>query len=146
MVLGRAWRVLEALALLVVATTLRTFVPMPRWSFLLGTATEPTAAGDFAGGGGLLGREAAVASAVNVASWALPYQPNCLDRATAAQVMLRLRRQPGRVVIGLAPRDDWKAHAWLMGGSGTVVGGEQAAAFTAATVFIPGPRATSSRA
>jgi hypothetical protein len=80
----------------------------------------------------------------------LPFEPSCLAQATAGQVMLRRRGQPGVVVIGLRPptaaspvaefptgedRDRWGAHAWLMGSAGALTGGPAAEGFTAINVF-----------
>ena len=78
-----------------------------------------------------------MANAVGAAAVRLPVHTTCLDRATAAQMMLRLRRSPGVVVIGLAPSEGWGAHAWLVGQGGCVVGGSEASRFTSATIFAP---------
>lgn len=50
----------------------------------------------------------------------------CLDRAIAGHLMLRLRRVPTRLVVGLNKADPVEgSHAWLVGASGSVVvGGE----------------------
>lgn len=135
MLVVRAWRVVEATVLLVGATILRKTIPMKRWSTLLGSPTEPTPPLVELAKEPLTGRDADVASAIQVARHILPYQPNCLDQATAAQLMLRFRGQPGSVIIGLEPANDWKAHAWLIGRSGTVVGGDVSDRFTPATAF-----------
>ncbi len=72
------------------------------------------------------------------ASRRLPVPTTCLDRAIAARMMLRRRGARPVVVIGLAPSDPgaaWDAHAWLVGDSGVVVGGSEAAEFTPTTQF-----------
>ncbi|WP_322937125.1 lasso peptide biosynthesis B2 protein [Nocardioides bizhenqiangii] len=119
--LRRRLRVVEALALLLVGRALRRWVPMKRWSRVLGPTLPPTATArpDLPDGA-----EAAVATAV--ASAARRGGGNCLEQAFAASVMLRLRRRRGVVVIGLDRTDPAAApHAWLVGTSGrVVVGGE----------------------
>lgn len=57
----------------------------------------------------------------------LPWATNCLDRALAAQLMLRRRGTCGTVVIGLrgsnrTTGERWPAHAWLVGETGTITG------------------------
>jgi len=112
-------RVLEAIVLLLVARMLRKGVAMRRWSGLLG-ATGPVRVGVDVGP--LAGTEAEVGRAV--ASAARRTSANCLEQAVAASLMLRARRTPGVVVIGLdAKRPTEVPHAWLVGPSGTVVVG-----------------------
>lgn len=142
---GRA-RVAEAAVLLCAATMAQRWVPMPRWSALLGRpgAVPETMRG--AADRGIPVRaatptEARVGSALARAQRRLPFEASCLAQATAGQVMLRRRGEPGTVVIGLrAPGDgaeggDWDAHAWLLGRGGALTGGPAAAGFTATTVF-----------
>jgi len=114
-------RVAQALVLLVIGRALRLWVPMRRWSRVLGPALPPTAV---AGSEAPEGVEGAVASAV--ASAARRGGGNCLEQAFAASLMLRARGRRGVVVIGLDRRDPAAApHAWLVGASGrVVVGGE----------------------
>lgn len=85
--------------------------------------------------------ERRVATAIHAASKRLPYKPRCLDEATAGQLMLRERRHPGVVVIGLAtdsePGNRRKAHAWLVGSTGTVTGGAAARDYVSVSCFIP---------
>lgn len=117
------------------------WVPMPRWSGVLGRAREvpdawrgrtvhdiPELAAD--------GPERDVAVAVDRALAHLPVAPSCLAQAFAGQVMLRRRGRGGVVVIGLRRgADRWDAHAWLLGSLGALTGGPAAAGFTATTVF-----------
>ena len=119
---------------------------MPKWSRVLG---EPRGIGDlpfdprepqrwqFPRSVG----ERRIALALRSAGSRLPYDPRCLDSATAGQIMLRRRSHPGVVIIGLAsegtkgqPRG---AHAWLVGDSGAVTGGREAQGFAAASCFVP---------
>lgn len=139
-------RTVEALVLVGVAAAAQKWVPMPRWSPLLGrqaavpdqwrgqaVETLPVAAGSLT--------ESRVAGSVRRASQLLPWEPTCLAQATAGQIMLRRRGEPGQVVIGLRRPDDadrpWDAHAWLLGTRGALTGGPAAAGFTATTVFVP---------
>ena len=147
--------IVEAMVLTTVATAARRWVPMPRWSWVLGRAAAvpdqwrgrsvtriPVRASDPI--------ERRVARAVERAAELLPGEPSCLASATAGQVMLRRRGRAGVVVIGLRRPDDagtpagtpWDAHAWLLGSRGALSGGPAARGFTATTVFeVPG-RAT----
>ena len=150
---GRA-RVAEAAGLLALAGAAQRWVPMVRWSALLGqhqgvpdswldrpiTALPVRAASP---------TESRVAGAIRRGSRRLPWEPTCLAQATAGQIMLRRRGEPGVVVIGLRPVQvdgvtDWQAHAWLLGRQGALTGGPAATGFTATTVFIQpdGLRAT----
>lgn len=114
-------RVLEALVLLGLARALRRWVPMRRWARILGptgpatagtagTPTEPPASPV----------ESRVSGAVERAS--VRFDANCLEQAVAGSLMLRVRRRPARVVIGLDTADPGAVpHAWLVGRSGAVV-------------------------
>lgn len=131
--LRRRLRTGEALALILLARLLRTRVPMRRWSFLLG-ATGPARA-ETSAHRAPTGPEALVARAVGSA--ARRTSANCLEQAVAASLMLRARRRPGAVVIGLDLADPSAVpHAWLVGGSGAViVGGEAMGDFRAVSQF-----------
>ena len=140
---GRA-RTTEAIALLALGGALQRWVPMRRWSSLLG---EPAAipegwTGLPRGTGGEPARastERAVAQAVRHGCARLPWAPTCLAQAIACQVMLRRRGCAGVAVVGLRRVADdpasWGAHAWLIGESLTVAGGPASRGFTATTVF-----------
>jgi len=139
-------RVVEAMVLIVAGTLVRRAVPMPKWSRILG---ESTSVADVFGDPALASLGAAhtspvergVAMALRAAGRRLPYNPRCLDRVTAGQLMLRRRRVPGIAVIGLSRTQPlagaWGAHAWLVGESGMITGGAEAATFTAASCFVP---------
>ena len=129
----------EALALLTVASATRRALPTRRWHPLLGEPVHaPTDGPD---GATPTGTEAGVQRAVHRAALRVPWHANCLDQAIAAQLMLRLRRQPGTAIIGLRRGVAWDAHAWVVGRTGTVVGGPASAGFTAVSAFRPAPRA-----
>ena len=86
--------------------------------------------------------EAHIAIAVARAAHRLPWSPNCLDRALAAQAMLRLRGTCATAVIGLNPdqRDGgshWPAHAWLIGSTGTITGAGIDSGYRPVTAFRP---------
>lgn len=123
---------LEALLLVLTARALRRWVPMRRWSPVLGPRATPTAR---ALPGVPAGAEALVAAAVGSASRRVG--ANCLDQAFAASLMLRLRGERGVVVIGLDRADPTAApHAWLVGASGrAVVGGDGVDRFVPVSQF-----------
>lgn len=138
-------RVVEAMTLLTAAGAAQKWVPMPRWSFVLGRPGQVPAA--------WLGRriedlpsegadrvEYRTVLAVRRAARALPWKPTCLAEATAGQVLLRQAGQPGIVALGLQSGSDhrdgrWRAHAWLLGRHGALLGGQAATGFTATTVY-----------
>lgn len=134
--------------LLGVGAAAQRWVPMPRWSALLGA--PGAVPGQWRGRQvRALGEAAAdeverrVAFAVDRAMAHLPMQPTCLAQAFAGQLMLRRRGRSGVVVIGLRPPPSaegrWEAHAWLLGEAGALTGGPAAHGFTATTVFeVPG--------
>ena len=138
--------VVEGMGLLALGTALQKWVPMTKWSRLLGTAGPvprqwsgavitalPARAAD--------DRERRVVVALRSADAHVPWHNTCLAEATAAQVMLRQLGKPGVVVIGLRATDagPWDAHAWLLGPRGALTGGPAARGFTATTVFeVPG--------
>ena len=116
--------------LLVAAAAAQKWLPMTRWSRILGTPGEvpsqwmgqrieilPSRAGST--------REQQVADAIRSGVHWLPFEPTCLAQATAGQILLKQFGQPGVVVIGLRPNPDsatgrWDAHAWLLGRSGAL--------------------------
>ncbi len=142
-------RVLEAVVLLTAAAAAQRWVPMPRWSGVLG---RPAAVPADWHGHAIIELPVAAASlpelhtvrAVRRASRLVPWSPRCLAEATTAQMLLRQQGHPGVVVIGLRPPADgsattWDAHAWLLGHAGALTGGPAAQGFTATTVFeVPG--------
>lgn len=141
-------QVTEAMVLLTMGRLLQGYIPLARWSRLLGSPQQVPAA--WRSGeqpipvAAFTSAEIEVARAVRRASARLPWRSSCLAEATAAQVLLRRRGEPGAVVIGLRRPDQgtvpgWEAHAWLYGRSGAVTGGPAAAGFTATSLFSPVP-------
>lgn len=141
----RRLRTAEAAALLAVGSAAQRWVPLPRWAPALGVASPvpddlagvPVSAAPVAP---VTRPEREVRRAVQRASARLPWQPTCLAQAFAGQVMLRRRRYPGIVVIGLrptAPGRAWDVHAWLSGPTGTISGGVAARGFTPTMLFRP---------
>ncbi|WP_460851375.1 lasso peptide biosynthesis B2 protein [Nocardioides montaniterrae] len=127
-------RVLEAMVLVLGARLLRHVVPMRRWAAILGAhgpATSPIVTGPLGG----------VEQEVSAAVWrgAVRLHANCLEQAVAASVMLRVRRTPGVVVIGLDVADPSAVpHAWLVGGSsGLVVCGGDEGGHRPVNQFVP---------
>jgi hypothetical protein len=63
--------------------------------------------------------------ALNAVSRRAPWRCECLERAAAGAMMLRIRRYPASVFVGVAPEGGaLKAHAWLRCGDLPVVGEE----------------------
>lgn len=144
------WRhramVVEGMGLLALGTGLQKWVPMTKWSKLLGTAGPvppqwagatirvlPARAADV--------WERRVVVALRSANSHVPWHNTCLAEAVAAQMLLRQLGRPGVVVIGLRATESgpWDAHAWLLGPRGALTGGPAARGFTATTVFeVPG--------
>lgn len=147
---GATWRhrgrVVQAMGLLAVGGALQKWVPMERWSGLLGEHGPVPQQWQGSAIVRLPARvdgqvEKAVAFAIQSGARRLPWKPTCLAEATAGQVMLRRRGGPGVVVIGLRPNGTpkWDAHAWLLGRRGALTGGPAAQGFTPTTVFeFPG--------
>jgi hypothetical protein len=140
-------RTAQAGTVLLVATALRRILPRQRLPLILGTPGTPQGlssavtrseqSGD-ASAPGVRGYERTVQGAVVRASRRLPVSTTCLDRAIAARALLRLKGSRPTLVIGLAPGvsgEPWGAHAWLVGDTGVVVGGAEAAEFTPVTHF-----------
>jgi len=158
-------RVAVAMVLLAVTAAAQRFIPMPRWSSVLGRPTSVPDAWRASPVMSLPSRwdspaELRAATAVRSARRHLPWKPRCLAEAATAQLLLRAMGSPAVVVIGLRPpaaptevpndnpsdatpvdRPDnrssghWEAHAWLVGRSGAITGGPAARGFTATTVF-----------
>lgn len=68
-----------------------------------------------------------IAWALNAAGARAPWRCKCLERAIGGTIMLRLRRYPATLLLGVArpaPGGELKAHAWLRCGELPVVGEE----------------------
>ena len=146
---SRNWRdymnAAEALVLLVVFGIAQRWIPIKRWSRVLGrnarvpshwqgeTAVTPIPRVRVT-------EERVVAIAIERACRRLPFIPTCLAQASAGQVMLRHRGRSGVVVIGLrlnplSAGKSWEAHAWLIGKCGAITGGKNAPGFTPTNIF-----------
>lgn len=133
----RRLRALEALAVLLVVTTIRRSMPMHRWApRLIGRASVAPLPG-VPSDAVLTDVDRQVADAVRAATRRVPVQFTCLDQAVAGALMLRRRRVATSIVIGL-PRDEafTDSHAWLLGAcDGIVLGGMVADRYVPASVF-----------
>jgi hypothetical protein len=112
-------RLLAEAALLLAAARLSVLVLPFRWiSALLGGAREETALET------PVAAAAAVGRAVQRVSRFTPWRSNCLAQALAAHVMLRRRKIPTTLYLGVAKDADVRihAHAWLRSGTLIVTG------------------------
>jgi hypothetical protein len=80
----------------------------------------------------------AVRRAILRAARRLPWQSSCLVSALAAWMMLRRRRLPSLLHLGVRSADATalSAHAWLKCGEIDVIGVENAPGFTPVAVFV----------
>ena len=139
--------VAESIVLVHLFAGLQRWVPVTRWSRVLGrpAGVPEQWRGEQVSGlpvGPATPAERSAAFAVAAALRRLPWSPSCLAQAATAQVLLRQQGESGVVVIGLQRTEagaTWSSHAWLLGRAGALTGGRAAAGFTPATVFeIPG--------
>lgn len=112
-------RLIEAMALLVLARYLIRAVPMKRWRGTLGKLGEPRA-------GQFDANYRDVSRAVVRAAGKLPGEYVCLPRAMAVQWMLRRRGLPSAIIIGVTPQQTGAKshafHAWVEGGGQIIIG------------------------
>ncbi len=73
--------------------------------------------------------------AVAAISRRAPWRCECLEQAVAAKMMLRARRIPSTLYLGVEPGDAAKAHAWLRSGSLFVTGGDASGRFAVLSTF-----------
>ena len=73
---------------------------------------------------------------VQIVSKYTPWESKCLVKALTAQTMLRIRKIPSTVYLGVA-KDDKKlvAHAWLRCGENIITGGDECYGFTMVAKF-----------
>lgn len=64
-----------------------------------------------------------------------PWRCQCLEQAVAAKMMLRARRIPSTLYLGVEPGAEAKAHAWLRSGSLFVTGGDASGRFAVLSTF-----------
>jgi hypothetical protein len=134
-------RAAEAFVMLALASLTIRFVPFRRFAWWLGrvvpapatTPSHPEAANSRMTGIGApppLAR--AVSLAVERAARRTWWEPTCLARAMAGRALLAWRGIPATVTLGVAPGKDGApltAHAWLVCGEATLLGGKVAPAF-----------------
>lgn len=82
-----------------------------------------------------LGSARRVRWAVESAARNLPWKPMCLPQAVGAQWMLRRRRIPSTLYLGINPADGYDAHAWVRVGTLIVTGGPRQDRFAVVSSF-----------
>ena len=140
-----SWRdrglLLEALLALAIARAAILTVPFRRLTPLLaqaGAAPTPAQAG--------AAPTPAQAAAARRIGWAIaaiaprtPWCSNCLTQAFAATALLRRRRIPSTLYLGVArsadPPQDLTAHAWVRCGEHPITGGDGQRRFTILSTF-----------
>jgi hypothetical protein len=126
-------RLVEAVGVMIVVEVLLRFLHFPRLAPRLGahmaeSADPPDAAA----------REEAttIRWAVDAAARHLPWKPVCLPQAVTAQWMLRRRRIPCTLYLGVDPRQEgYDAHAWVRVGTVIVAGGPLQERFVVVSTF-----------
>lgn len=130
---GDRWRFAEAVAWLLGARLMLLFVPFRKLASWMGRrmAESPEVDSHEAELG------VRVSWAVCAASRHTPWQTKCLAEAIAAKTMLKLRRVPSTLYLGVAKNDDGEleAHAWLRCGSLILTGGRVRRRFTVIATF-----------
>jgi hypothetical protein len=136
--LGLPWAeqalLLEATLLLLIARILISYVPFGRIAPFLGQrAATPPASFPIR----QPGPARQIGLAVRTMSHYMPWQSTCLVQALAAQAMLRRRRLPGTLYLGVArtPEQQLEAHAWLQHGPVILTGAQGRARYTVITTF-----------
>lgn len=143
--LFRYWRLpfadkatlVEAVVCLAIARFLIRFIPLKRWSWVMGRARReadaPRSNDDV-----LQARK--IGRIVRMASRWVPWNAVCLPQAIAAKIMLARRRIQATLYVGLrravppdgtSTADDIELHAWLRVGHKVITGGEVSADFRA---------------
>ena len=74
---------------------------------------------------------------VQIVSKHTPWESKCLVNALTAQTMLRIRKIPSTVYLGVAKDEDKElvAHAWLRCGENIITGGNERYGFTMVAKF-----------
>ncbi len=136
-------RTVEAMAWLVAAYALVRLLPFALFKVVAGPV-EHGSTDDQITDGPTEPVALAVARAVGSGTRRLPMHSTCLMQALAARMMLRRRRVPSVLVVGVRSRDGRPgAHAWLIAGGGAVCGGQEAADFRPIAAFHGTGRADS---
>jgi hypothetical protein len=125
---------------LVALGSLAKTTPGSKWTALMGEPGTPSlqdTAGSESSSLASDSRERELGVAIKRAAYYLPGTHKCLAQAIAGQMMLSSLGIPGTVIIGLKPDPSgpWDGHAWLMGQSGIIVGGEIANHYTPVTAY-----------
>ncbi len=78
-----------------------------------------------------------VSRMIQIASRHMPWQSKCLVQAMAAKAMLRKRRVPTTLYLGVAKGNgaDLSAHAWLRSGNQIITGGGNLDLYVVVTTF-----------
>lgn len=100
--------------------------PFNRWEAWLGRRIRPDAPGPAPISAADALRSRRAGRAVDQAARYLPLELKCLPRAMALQWMLKRRRIPARLLIGVLPASERGStddlHAWVVAGKETVIG------------------------
>lgn len=142
---GRGWlQAAGAAAALAAARLLVLVVPFHLLARHIGRLGAPQTVAALASGDAARARR--VAGAIERAARRLPWHSSCLHRALAGVILLRRRRLPATLVLGVALEDGRiAAHAWLRSGTVPVAGLREAAGFTPIARFDYRPRRIRSR-
>lgn len=113
---------LEACSLLIVATIVKNMLPFRWYAWFLGKNTpalDTRATGDVE-----IERILPLIVAIQRGSRYLPLECKCLVNAIAGKAMLKIRRIPSAVYLGVAKNDEGglDAHAWVKAGKHLVTG------------------------
>ena len=73
--------------------------------------------------------------AVATAARHLPWKPVCLPQAVAAQWMLRRLGIPSTLYLGIDPKGNYDAHAWVRAGKEIVTGGPAIQRYAVVSTF-----------
>ena len=78
-----------------------------------------------------------VSSAIRTMSRRLPWECKCLAQAISGKMMLRTRRIPSTLYLGVAKEEnsDLSAHAWLRAGNRIILGGGGVKRFAVVSTF-----------
>ncbi len=131
------WLLARTLPLIIIGSILQNVVPMTRWGHLIGEVHRvPKELKSIRYRSELTGESASIAKAIARACSLVPWTPSCLAQAFAGQRILRSRKRPGAVVVGLRPESatEWPAHAWLITDGQIITGGAISHQYFAASV------------
>ena len=122
---------IEALVLLAFGRAVVLVFPLQRFEWLLGQRHQIANIGDIELSR-YAGAVARVQHALLAASPHTPWSSNCFAQAIAGKLMLRRRRVPSTIYLGIRRKgcQNLEAHAWLNAGETTVCGGTETAPFS----------------